>query len=286
MAAATANVGKIRPPLPSDFSQMTRVAKYELLNYVRGSRFIVLLIITLVVIGALTAATGYYRPPAFLVSGLAFYGAWWGFITYLIALCAGLFGGDAISGEFQNKTGYFLFGHPIRRSSVFLGKMAAAFLASAVIIFVYAVITVANGWYYTGVPPIEFWESVGFALIYLLGALGFTFLFSSMFKSGAMSIIVTLVLLLFGFMIIDLVLTSVAHYEPWFTIVYGNGIIGNVLIVPFPAHYTSIVSRMGRTVFRLTTYNATIPEGIAIMVLYGVLGAVGGYLLFRRQDFT
>lgn len=286
MATASASVTATRPPLPSDFVQMTRVTKYELLNYVRSLRFIVLLIITLIIIGALTGVTAYYRPPALLVSGTAFYGTWWAAVTDLIALSATLFGGDAIAGEFQSHTGYFLFGHPVRRSSVFLGKMTAAFLASAVILGVYAIITVANGWYYTGTPPIQFWESFAFVLIYLLGALGFTFLFSSIFKSGAMAIIVTLVLLLFGFSIIDLLVTDLAHYEPWFSIVYGGGIIGNVLTVPYPAHFTSVVTRMGRFHITITSYNATIPEGIAIMLAYAVLGALAGYLIFRRQDFT
>ncbi|HLY76567.1 MAG TPA: ABC transporter permease [Thermoplasmata archaeon] len=265
---------------------MTRVTKYEMLNYVRSLRFIVLLVITLAIIGALTGVTAYYRPGALLVNGLAFYGTWWSVITALIALCAALFGGDAISGEFQNKTGYFLFGHPVRRSSVFLGKMVAAFLASALIIAVYAVITVLNGAYYTGAPPIQFWESVGFALIYLLGALGFTFMFSSMFKSGAMSIIVTLVLLLFGFAIIDELVSALAHVEPWFSIVYGSGIIADVLTVPYPPHYSSIISGTGRARFVLSSYHATIPEGIAIILIYAVLGAIAGYALFRRQDFT
>lgn len=285
---ATANVVREhpRPPLPTDFVQMTRVTKYELLNYVRSLRFTVLLIITLVIVGALTGVTAYYRPAGLLVSGLAFYGTWWTVITALIALSAALFGGDAISGEFQNKTGYFLFGHPVRRSSVFLGKMAAAFLASAVILGVYALITVGNGWYYTGAPPIQFWESVGLALTYLLGALGFTFMFSSLFKSGAMSIIVTLVLLLFGFTIIDTVVTDLAHYEPWFSIVYGSGVIGNVLMDPYPAHFSSMMFGMGRRGFLLTTYNPTIPEGIAILLIYAVLGSIAGYFLFRAEDFT
>jgi ABC-type transport system involved in multi-copper enzyme maturation permease subunit len=286
MATSTAMVHSPRPPLPSDFDQMTRVTKYELLNYMRSLRFIVLLIIVLVVLGALSGVTAYYRPVALIGTGLAFYGTWWGFIPFLIALCAALFGGDAISGEFQNKTGYFLFGHPVRRSSVYLGKMTAAFLGSGLIIAFYAAVTLGNGWYYVGAPPIQFWESVGFTLIYLLGALGFTFMFSSMFKSGAMSIIVTLVLLLFGFTIIDEVVTALAHYEPWFSIVYGSGIIGNVFTVPFPAHYTSTLVHMGRFSVRMTTFNATIPEGIAIMLIYAVLGTITGYLLFRREDFT
>jgi ABC-2 type transport system permease protein len=289
MATGEAIVARhaMRPALPSDFVQMTRVTKYELLNFVRGLRFVVLLIITLIIIGALTGVTAYYRPAGLLVSGLAFYGTWFAAITALIALCAALFGGDAISGEFQNKTGYFLFGHPIRRSSVYLGKMAAAFLASAVIIGIYALITVANGWYYTGVPPIQFWEAVGFALIYLLGALGFTFMFSSVFKSGAMSIIVTLVLLLFGFALIDELVSVLAGVEPWFSIVYGSGIIGNIFTVPFPPHHFVMVTPIGRMrTISLTTFNATVPEGVAIMLIYAVLGTIAGYYLFRQQDFT
>jgi len=286
MAAPTPTVHEARAPLPTDFTQMTRVTQYELLNYVRSLRFIVLLIITLIIVGALTGVTAYYRPGALLVSGLAFYGTWWAAITALIALCAALFGGDAISGEFQNKTGYFLFAHPVRRSAVFLGKMSAAFLASAVIIAIYAAITVANGWYYTGAPPILFWDSFGFALIYLLGALGFTFLFSSLFKSGAMSIIVTLVLLLFGFALIDELVSALAHVEPWFSIVYGSGIIGDVLTVPYPAHYSSMTVGMGPRAITLSSYHATIPEGIVIILVYAVLGTIAGYLLFRQEDFT
>jgi ABC-2 type transport system permease protein len=286
MATATTTVRSTRPPLPTDVTQMTRVTQYELLNYFRSLRFIVLLIIVAIVLGALTGVTAYYRPVSLIGTALTFYGTWWGFIPFLIALCAALFAGDAIAGEFQNKTGYFLFGQPVRRSSVYLGKMIAAFLGSGLIVAFYAVITVGNGWYYVGVPPIQFWESVGFTLIYLLGALGFTFMFSSMFKSGALSIIVTLVLLLFGFMIIDDVVTALAHYEPWFSIVYADGIITNVFTVPFPAHFTSVVTHMGRFSIRVTTYNASIPEGIAIMLIYAVLGTIAGYFLFRREDLT
>ena len=285
MLDSLTTTGKVRSALPSDFAQMTRVTKYELLNYVRSARFVVLLVITLIIAGAFTGLIGYYRPAGLIHSGLAFYSlVWAAAVSSLIALCGTLFGGDAISGEFQSKTGYFLFAHPVRRSSVFLGKMAAAFLASTVIIGVFAVIGLANGWYYTGPPPIEFSESFGLALVYLLGVLGFTFLFSSLFKSGAMSIIVTLVLLLFGFTIIDELVSAFAHAEPWFSITYGGGIISNVLTVPYPPNIVSAMD-LRRNPF-LPPYNASIPEGIAILVIYAVLGAIAGYYLFRQQDFT
>jgi ABC-2 type transport system permease protein len=73
--------------------------------------------------GLLTFVVAYYRPEWFLSSSLSFYGEWWGnAVTFVIVLSGIFFGGDAISGEFQNKTGYFAIPNPIKRSSVYIGK--------------------------------------------------------------------------------------------------------------------------------------------------------------------
>ena len=121
--------------------------------------------------------------------------------TFVIVISAVFFGGDAISGEFQNKTGYYLVGNPIRRSSIYIGKWIAAFIASMIIIAIFTAITFANGFYYFGgnAFPSQFGESwVSLVIVYLIAALGFTFFFSSVFKSSAMSILVTAVLAVFS----------------------------------------------------------------------------------------
>jgi ABC-2 type transport system permease protein len=273
--------------VPGTVAQVGITMKYTLLDYVRSRRFFILLTIALVISAVLTIVIGYYRPEVFLASDLSFYSGWWGNIaTYVIVLSGIFFGGDAISGEFQNKTGYFGIPNPIRRSSIYIGKWLSALIASTVILCVFAVITVGNGLYYFPSVPFEFGLSVLFAWFYLMAVLGFTFFFSSLFKSSSMSILVTAILFLFAFNIIQLFVANFAQVEPWFILTYGAQIIGTILTVPYPPA-TSIMSfgpgGNGRT---FTTFNATISEGLAIMGLYFIITTVLGLILFERKEFT
>src|SRR5206468_9779045 len=170
--------------LPSSVSQVGTVTKYELVNYFRSRRFFVLLIIGVIISALLTVLVGYYRPADFMSSSLKFYYNWFnGSITFVIILSGIFYGGDAISGEFQNKTGYFLVANPLRRSSIYIGKWLGALTASIVMLGVFAAITIGNGIYYFGLNiPNQLWESLLFAVLYLIAVLGFTFFFSSLFK--------------------------------------------------------------------------------------------------------
>ncbi len=266
---------------PSSFTQVGITMKYTLLDYVRSRRFFILLAITLSISALLTVVVAYYRPAEFLASNIAFYSGWWGNTAiFVVVLSAVFFGGDAISGEFQNKTGYFGVPNPIRRSSIYIGKWLSAFIASTVILGIFTAITVSNGVYYFGSVPIEFVESVLFSWFYLVAVLGFTFLFSSLFKSSSYSILVTAILFLFAFDIIQLVVTLLVHVEPWFLLSYGAGIIGNVLTIPYPTHAVSIPNST------FTMYSVTIPEGLAIIGLYFIITTAIGLVLFERKEFN
>ena len=234
--------------VPSSLMQTFITMKYTLLDYIRSRRFYIMLIITALISILLTVIVGYYRPQSFLASDLTFYSNWWGSaVTFVIVLSGIFFGGDAISSEFQNKTGYFVAPNPIRRSSMYIGKLLAAFIASTVILGVFAVITIGNGLFYFSSIPYQFGESLLFSLLYLIAVLGFTFLFSSLFKSSAMSIIVTAILFLFVFSLIQTLVSALVQIEPWFILTYGSQIIGNVLMVPYPPHITTIpVTKVSR----------------------------------------
>lgn len=269
--------------LPSSVSQVGTITKYELVNYFRSRRFFVLLIIGLIISALLTTLVGYYRPKIFLSSALNFYSSWWaGSITFVIILSGIFYGGDAISGEFQNKTGYFLVANPLRRSSIYIGKWLGALIASMIMLGVFAAITIGNGIYYFGPNiPYQLWDSLLFSILYLIAVLGFTFFFSSLFKGTSMSILVTAILFLFAFSLIQTLVESLVKIEPWFLITYGAQIISNVLVDPYP---TTTTQGFGRDAF--TSYAATIPEGIAILLVYFVVTAVLGLLLFERKEFT
>ena len=272
--------------VPDSVTQIGITMRYTLLDYFRSRRFFILLAIELIIGIALTAVIGYYRPAAYLTDTLGFYSGWWGgfILNLVIILSAIFFGGDAISGEFQNKTGYFSVPNPIRRSSVYIGKYLSAFLASSIILVVFLGITVGNGLYYFGASiPYQFGEAFLFSWLYLAAGLSVTFFFSSLFKSNSYAILVSVILLLFGFSIIDLLVSDIAMVEPWFSLNYGSGIISNVLSSTYPPHVLTIQAGPR---FSITTYNATIPEGLAILAAYFITTAAAGLYLFERKEFN
>ena len=276
--------------VPSSMAQVRISMKYTLLEYLRSRRFLIMLIITLLIAALLTIIVAWRRPEGFLVSNLGFYSSWWGTAVTLVIILAGIFfGGDAISGEFQNKTGYFGIPNPVRRSSIYIGKWLSAFLAATAIMLIFAVITIANGLYYFGSAglPYQFVYSLLFAWFYLAAVLGLAFFFSSMFKSSSISILVTVILLLFGFTLISTLVSDLVGIEPWFILTYGSGIIGNILQSPYPLAkaVTSTPFGNGRT-FTTTTFAATVPEGLAIIGIYFIVTAVLGLLLFERKEFN
>jgi ABC-2 type transport system permease protein len=278
--------------VPNSMTQVGITMRYTFRDYLRSRRFAILLGIMLIISAILTGVVGYYRPAGFVSSGvLSFYSGWWGMsVTFITVLSGIFFGGDAISGEFQNKTGYFTLPNPIRRSSVYIGKWLSAFIASSIVLLIFTAITIANEAYYFGLNiPWQFAESVFFAWFYLVAVLGFTFFFSSLFKSTSYSILVTAILFLFAFTLIQTLVAALAQVEPWFILTYGSEIIGNVLAPTYPPHITKVTGafgggRAGAPTF--TSFNVTVPEGLAIIGIYFVVTAVLGLILFERKEFN
>jgi ABC-2 type transport system permease protein len=266
--------------VPSDLGQCGVQTEFEFLNYLRSTRFYILLAIVATIGIAIMAVTYVYKPSTYLSSPMAFYSMWWGTVVSLCVTLTGIFfGADAISTEFQNKTGYYLLPNPVKRSSIYIGKWIASFLASAIAIGVYAAITIADGAIYFGPNvPYQFGESFVFAIFYIFPILGVSFFISSIFKNNSYSILLTAILLLFGFNFITPLITALSSSEPWYVLTYGAGIIANVLSSSgYPPHQVAIAG--------LSSYNATIPEGLVIMFAYFVVTSVLGIILFEKEDF-
>jgi ABC-2 type transport system permease protein len=262
---------------PGDIAQIGTITKYELLNYRRSRRFFVLLALVVLVGVLLTLVLRYSNFQSGLpIPSLGFYATIYGtFVSYIVILSGIFFGGDSISSEFHNKTGYFLMGNPIKRSSIYLGKLSAAFLASLGILGVYVAFSLANGLYYVGIAvPVQLGESVLFSVLYLGAVLGVAFFFSSLFRSNSFAILVSVILLLFVFSVIQIVVEGLEQMEPWYVLTYGAGIITDVFQVPYPPH-----NQLG------SGYVVTIPEGLAIMGAYFIASVILGMLIFRKKEF-
>jgi ABC-2 type transport system permease protein len=274
--------------VPGSLDQVAVTTRYTFLDYIRSRRFAILLILMLIISALLTFVFAWKRPATALADPLAFYSTWWGMSATFVVILSGIFfGGDAISSEFQNRTGYFVLPNPVRRSSVYVGKYVAALIASSIILLIFTLITVVNGLYYFGFTvPGAFWESAFFAWIYLLAVLGFAFFVSSVFKSGSYSILVSAIFLLFAFTLIEGLVADLVNIEPWFVLSYGAGIVGNALASPYPAHFVPAATTGPGARFAIPTYNATIPEGLAILAAYFIVTAILGLLFFERKEFN
>jgi ABC-2 type transport system permease protein len=284
-SAAEARIGG--GATPSTVQQVGRLARYQLRDYLRSRRFILMLGIVGVIGGVLTGIIAYFRPPESLTSPLAFYANFWGMgVAFVITFAGIIFGADAIAGEFQNKTGYFLMGLPIRRVTVYIGKYLAALAAASTAVLVYLGILLGNGAYYFGVGALPWQLGVSFllALVYLVALVGATFLFSSLFKTSTYATLVVAVLFLFGFTLLQTLVSSLIKVEPFFIISYASAIIGDVFLNPYPAHVAQVPGFGGGG--STTVYTPTIPEGIGIMLIYFVATLLVGLWLFEREEFA
>jgi ABC-2 type transport system permease protein len=292
MSTGTVELPSSRLQVPGSFEQVTKLTRYQFREYLRSRRFLALAAIVLAIGAILTAVVAHFRG-ALVSSNIAFYGTFWGGgADIVIVLAAVFFGGDAIAGEFQNKTGYFLMGLPLRRATVYVGKFIAAFLASVAMMILFLAILFFNGIYYFGgsALPWQIGLSLIIALVYLGAVLGATFLFSSLFKTSAYGFVLTAILFLFGFTLLQDLVVGLVRIEPWMIISYASSTIGSVFSSSINWGLTGTVatsvSMMGRFTIRTTTYTAGIAEGIVIMLVYLLGTAAAGLALFEREEFS
>ncbi len=266
----------------NDAIQMLTVAKYQFKNYIRSKRLLTLFIITLAIAIVYLIVVQIYVNPEYM-DIKTFTKNWVSPITYLVILAALFFGGDAIAGEYQSKTGYFLLPNPIKRESIFWGKYIASYMASAIVMLTYWIILIVDVYYYYGKLPEAMWYSFGISFLFLLSLQSLTYLFSTMLKNGTVAIVLVAIIYFFVFSIIDSV-SMLTGFEPWYSITYGASILTLVFQGNYIGDYpTKQVLHAGPN-FTITIFNPTINEGILILIVYFIVSAVLGTVLFHYKE--
>lgn len=263
----------LKKKTPGNLKQINVIMRTNLQDLIRSRKFFILLSIVLGLSFILILVIG----KIILM---------WGQLSLSIILFSAIFfGADAIAGEFQNKTGYFIIPNPIRRSSIFLGKFLSAFIASSIVLGIMIAIVYTSGLYYSDIPS-GFWISVLFAWFFLASVLGCVFLFSTLSKSIMISFFLSIIVLAW----VNTMVVDTAGYipiEPWFILNYGASIIADVLISPYPIQKTIGPNPFYPKMGGMTTivYNPSIPEGLIIIALYFVISIILGLLIFERREF-
>ncbi len=268
--------------LPSDTVQWWTAVRRQLRFYLRTWRFVGLLIFVMVVTTAFTALSIYYGD-----SGASANSYLYGVINSLptFGIIIGAFiGGDAIAMDFGSGTGYFMLVLPVRRVVLLLGRYAAAFLASFALILVYYAYAIAGAsWFYGlgGLPWLDVAESIGLAALFALAVLATAFLFSAFFRSPAISIVVTILVLFLAFTILDGAI-AVTGVEPFFSLPYSGGVLA-LVFQSAPHHVISSVAS-GRARITIHTWNPYIWEGVVIMLVYLGVGLGLSSALYQYKE--
>ena len=218
----------------------------------------------------ITISVGYYHIKGFLASPGAFYSSWTGFSdTFVIVVLASLFG-DAISSEFQNRTGYSMLAAPLSRNTLYFGKYLACLILALSAFAAYQLAAIGNVIYYFGlVVPAAFVESIALEALLMASVLGIAFCLSSFLKNGALAVLATAGALLFVFEIVGRFVIRFSQSEPWYLLNYGASVIQRVFENPYPEHSIS---------------TPTLPEGIGIMAGYLVASICIGLVIFRNRE--
>ena len=199
-----------------------------------------------------------------------------GFLNILIIISCAMFAGDAICGEFENKTALLSFPTPQKRISIFAGKYISALLATFAVVALYYLVTIIqiSHLYGTSEIPADMGKSFGLALIYATSAVSVVFLFSSILKRSISATILGFVSL---FMILPIIsaITLSQDVEPWFIVTYSANLITTVLGVETFAHGPG---SMG------IASDPDLATGIAVMLAYTVIGFAAGLVIANRKS--
>ncbi|MBA7614050.1 hypothetical protein ES703_21311 [subsurface metagenome] len=264
----------------SEFEKLRIVTGYEFLKHIRRRRLYVILGLTLIAelaVLILVPVLGDGFPDSVMVmAALLSIG------PSLATIGAIFFAGDAIAGEFENKTGFILFTNPVKRSTLVIGKYLACYAAVALLIILgYVIVTISLLAIY-GTVPIETLSSFGLCLLYAGSVLSVTFFFSSISKGAMGATVITLVFIMVISGIIDgvLMMTGQPH---WFMLSTNGDTIATVY-----GGYEAFMGGMGGGGGMMPFSMETPDIGLSVisMVGYLVLGFLASIWISKRRQLA
>jgi ABC-2 type transport system permease protein len=203
----------------SELEKLRIVVGYEFLKHIRRKRLWVILGLALLAEAAvlilLPVLSDGYPGNVMTMAALLTIG------PSLASIGAVFFAGDAIAGEYEGRTGFILFTNPIKRTTLWIGKFLASYIAvTLLIVFSYVIIVVSLLVIY-GEVPVETAKSFGLSVLFCGAVISITFFFSSVSKGAMGATVVTLVFV----MVISGIIESVLIFtgNPYWFLISAQG---------------------------------------------------------------
>ena len=216
---------------------------------------------------------------------IEYIGDYFGFFGILIIISTATFGGGIIAEDFQKQTGNLLF-PKISKSRLLIGRIISRYALNVIlIVFYYIMVGIITYYKYQGLPD-TYIISMGWALFYTFMVFTIVIFMSSINKSKSAAIIISVLLFLIAFGIIESILMFTrTGIEPLFLPTYYENIIEASLDMPDPRFETVSFGRPGSNnpEFKLWL-TPSIPAAIIGMSFFSFLQLTAAYLLYKTRQ--
>ena len=272
--------------------QFQDVIKFELIKFIRSRKIRAALILTATVPLLIYLLTNFvldsFISQIYSDSGVVNdYQIFVNFVLTLSLVNVIMFGGDSLTNDFENKTGYTLFINPISRTSFLFAKFVAASIAiTSFNIMFYILASIFSYAKHSAIPE-NVLLSLVFASLFSIGLLSTSFALSSLFKRSNMSNIAFIFLWFIVMGLIEYFLV-LAEIKPWWSLTYAAGIIIYIFEVPYPKDSvidipSLLVPGQSQTIVNL------IPEinlSIGVFLMYTIIGLMISVLFYKRKQLS
>ena len=254
-----------------DLRQALIVFKYEIMKLFSGKKILIFGIINVLILALLTALIFIFDIDGSALgipNDIFCIELYLSVSSYLMLFGATLFSAGTLVSEFEERTSLLLFTKPIRKISIFLGKMSAAYVLNLLFLIFYYVVTAVAISLKFGTFTTDLLVSVGYCAVYIFSLTGIALLFSSLMKKSSSASILT-------FLFILLVPSIVGIAIQLITISSGGD-------APDLWYILNSASQSVAACLEGPVENG--PRDAFVMFTWGFVPTVAAYFLFRRRE--
>jgi len=269
-----------------DLRQSYVVAGNEIKKFIRSKRFALYFIIILFIFVLITAMALVFRQEGLGNTPGEVLANYVGYVFLLVIVAATLFASVVIVSEFEERTALILFTKPIKRTSIFIGKVVGCLvLESIMIIILYialVIVSLAIGGG-GGELPSELPTSFGLALLYMFAASSVAVFISATMKKSSTCAILTFVFLF----IILMIISGMIGDDSWYMLdVAANSI--SMVIPEFLADLNKfflLAGNAGIDVSDLLFKSSDVFTSAMVMIGWGAVSLILAWIAFIKREF-
>lgn len=283
--------------LKRNISQIGNTITFELKRFFKNFILILSIFLAVFIVSLIVQELQYMQdvplpedPIDYINSYISGGAGMFGMFGFLIILSAAGFAGSIIAEDFHKQTGNLIF-PKIGKTRLLIGRIISRYGLNAICICFYFILVGTVTLIKYGEIPIVLWGSMLWALLYTFMLFTFVTLMSSIMKSTAISIIVSILFLLIVFNMISMILRFAGvEGEPFYILTYYEGIIANSMAMP-DLRYTEIRMPTGMgggggefVTFIFWTTPSEFVALIGMLIFISVFLCLTYFLYKRRQS--